>query len=221
MRSLAMMSVDLARYLQTRVDAQQAPHEEAMNTPKRYFELWDDLHIPGRWHLSTPDVDETGREIDPWQFKDGVVVTLGAAPLLRMSHPGRALDFTLTGLTVPLVHGRAVSLFKRLSLDQEVQFIPTHVEGFTEPYFLLNALRIIRCIDDARCEEVLYWLPEDNRPDKEGQYRNVRGMKVDPEKVGDANVFRPWGWTAVLIVSERVKRAMENEGITGPRFVEV
>ena len=29
------------------------------------------------------------------------------------------------------------------------------------------------------------------------------------------------GWTVVLIVSERVKLAMESEGLTGPRFVEV
>nr|WP_233261349.1 DUF1629 domain-containing protein [Vitiosangium sp. GDMCC 1.1324] len=171
--------------------------------------------------MSIPDVDETGREIDPWQFKDGVLVKLEAAPLLHLSRPGHALDFTLTGLTVPLVHGRVVSLFERLGLDQEVQFIPTRVEGFTEPYFILNALQIIRCIDDARCEEVLYWLPEDNRPDKEGQYRDITGLKIDPEKVGDANVFRLWGWTVVLIVSERVKLAMESEGITGTRFSEV
>jgi hypothetical protein len=82
-------------------------------------------------------------------------------------------------------------------------------------------LQIIQCIDDARCEEVLYWLPEDNRPDVVGQYRNVRGLKVDPSKIGDANIFRPWGWQVVLILSERVKQAMEEEGITGTKFLEV
>ena len=191
-----------------------------MSAPQRYFELWDDLHVAGRWHLSAPDVDEQGREIDPWQFKDGEVVKLEAAPLLRMIRPGRALDFSLTGLTVPLVHGRVVSLFERLGFDQEVQFIPARVEGFTEPYFLLNALRVLRCIDDARCEHVLYWLPEDNRPDKSGQYQNVRGLKVDPAKVGDSNIFRPWGWTVTLLVSERIKLALERAGITGTRFRE-
>jgi hypothetical protein len=189
-----------------------------MSAPKRYFDLSDDLGVAGRWHLSAPDTDEYGREVDPWQFKEGEVVKLEVTPLLRMVRSGRALDFSLTGLTVPLVHGRVVSLFERLGLAQEVQFIPARVEGFTEPYFLLNALRVIRCIDDARCEEVLYWHPEDNRPDKLGQYRNVRGLRVDPAKVGDSNIFRPWGWTVSLIVSERVKLAMENAGITGTRF---
>ncbi len=187
----------------------------------RYFDLSDDLHAVGRWHLSAPDVDENGREIDLWQFKDGVVVELEAMPILRMVRSGRALDFSMTGLTVPLVHARVVSLFERLGLTQEVQFIPARVKGFTEPHFLLNALRVIRCIDDARCEEVLYWQPEDNRPDKAGQYRNVRGLKVDPAKVGAASVFRPWGWTVALIVSERVKLSMEGAGMTGTRFREV
>ena len=54
-----------------------------------------------------------------------------------------------------------------------------------------------------------------------GEYKNVRGLKVDPAKTGEANIFRPWGWTGVLIVSERVKRAMEEEGITGAKFIEV
>ena len=192
-----------------------------MNAPERHFELWDDLHAAGRWHLSAPDMDEEGREVDPWQFKDGVLLEVNAAPVLRMLRPGRALDFSMTGLTVPLLHGRVVSLLERLSLQQEVQFIPTRVEGFSEPYFLLNALRIIRCIDDARSEEVLYWRPEDNRPDKSGQYRNVRGLRVDPSKVGGASIFRPWGWTVALIVSERIKQALESEGVTGTRFTEV
>jgi len=134
--------------------------------------------------------------------------------------PGTALDFTLASFSIPVVHGRVVSLLERLGLEREVQFIPAVVEGHAGPYFVLNTLHTFPCIDDARCEEVLYWLSEDNRPDKEGQYRNVAGLKVDPAKVGAASIFRPWGWTVALIVSEHVKLAMESEGITGTRFTE-
>jgi hypothetical protein len=122
---------------------------------------------------------------------------------------------------IPVVHRRVVSLFERLGIDKEVQFIPAEVEGQTDPWFILNILQVIRCIDDARCEEVLYWKPEDDRPDKLGGYRNVRGLKVDLEKIGEANVFRPWGWLVTLIVSERVKQALEEERITGIDFAAV
>ncbi|EPX57072.1 hypothetical protein D187_006826 [Cystobacter fuscus DSM 2262] len=130
------------------------------------------------------------------------------------------LEYTLS-MGIPVVHRRVVSLFERLGLDREVQFLPAEVEGQTEPWFIINTLQVIRCIDDARCEEVFYWQPEDERPDKLGEYQNVRGLKVDPEKIGGANIFRPWGWLVAFLVSERVKQAMEDEGITGIDFTPV
>ncbi len=185
----------------------------------RYHDLWDDMRSPGRWHLSSP-VDAQGRDVDPWQFKEGRPLDLKEVPLFRLARPGRALDFTLTGLTIPLVHGRVVALFERMGLQKEVQFLTAHVEGQAEPYFILNVLQTLRCIDDARCEEVRYWLPEDNRPDKTGQYRNIAGLKIDPTRVGAAQIFRTWGWRGPIIVSEHIKLAMEDADITGPEFIE-
>jgi hypothetical protein len=95
------------------------------------------------------------------------------------------------------------------------------VEGQTEPYFILNLLRVIRCIDEARSEEVRHWRPEDGQPEKVGQYQVVSGMRIDRTQVGDAHIFRPWGWDVALIVSEHLKQALEVEGITGLRFTEV
>jgi hypothetical protein len=68
---------------------------------------------------------------------------------------------------------------------------------------------------------VHYWRHEDNRPDKLGEYRAVYGMRIDPSKVGDARIFRPWGWRVALIISEDIKQAIESAGLTGTRFVEV
>jgi hypothetical protein len=202
-----------------------------MSIQKKYYEIYDNKYIPGRWHLRFPlfkdggdageREDDDERELfDTYRFLEGRVLEIERPIRLSVKPAGIALDFS-QALGTPIVHRRVVSLFERLGLQKEVQFIPVEVEGQTEPWFILNALRLIRCIDDARCEEVLYWLPEDNRPDKAGQYRNVAGLKVDPAKIGDAHIFRPWGWKVVLIVSEHVKQAMEAEGITGAKFLEV
>lgn len=188
---------------------------------KRYFDIWPDMQIPGRWHVKSPVVDEHGQPVDMWKFREGKLLDFEGRPVLPLARPGKALDFSQTGFSIPVVSRRLVTLFERLGLTNEVQFIAAQVQNHVEPYFILNVLQIISCVDDARCEEVLYWLPEDERPDKVGQYRNVRGLKIDSVKVGNANIFRPWGWTGALIVSERVKLAMEHERITGPRFVEV
>jgi hypothetical protein len=202
-----------------------------MTAQMKYYELYDDVYIPGRWHLRMPlfedGEDEGGREgdderelFDTWRFNEGRVLEIERPIRLSVKPAGVALEYT-ESMGIPIVHRRVVSLFERLGLQKEVQFIPVEVEGQTEPRFILNALQVIRCIDDARCDEVFYRLPEHGDPDRVGQYKNVRGLKVDPAKVGDAHIFRPWGWLVVLIVSEYVKLAMEAEGITGTKFIEV
>ncbi|WP_395823595.1 imm11 family protein [Archangium minus] len=39
--------------------------------------------------------------------------------------------------------------------------------------------------------------------------------------MSDAHIFRPWGWRVVLIVSDNLKQALEQEGLTGLKFTEV
>jgi hypothetical protein len=137
----------------------------------RYHDLLDDTRLPGRWQLGSP-LDEQGNEIDPWQFKKGQVLELGCVPRFPLDISGNPLDFSWAAFSIPVVHVRFVELFERVRIDG-VQFIPAEVEGRPEPWYILNALQIIRCIDDVRSEAVQYWKPEDNRPDKLGQYRAV------------------------------------------------
>ena len=186
----------------------------------KYFRLNDNMRFQGRWALRSP-VNEYGQEIDPWQFMEGRLLAVQGVPRFPLARSGCALDFTTTGLGVTVTTGKFVSLFKRLGLGEQVQFFPAQVEGQSEPCFILNVLRVIRCIDDARCEEVRYWQPEDGQPEKVGEYRVVSGMRIDPTTVGDAHIFRPWGWPVAIIVSEFLKQALEEEQVTGTRFTEV
>ena len=183
------------------------------------FDLLDDTRFPGRWQLASP-FDGQQNEIDPWQFKQGQLLELGCVPRFPLDISGNPLDFSLAAFSIPVVHSRVVELFERMRVDG-VQFIPAQVEGHSEPWYILNALQVIRCIDDARSEEVQYWKPEDNRPDKVGQYRAVYGLRIDPAKVGNARIFRTWGWRVALILSEDLKVAMEAAGLSGTRFIEV
>jgi hypothetical protein len=185
----------------------------------RHYQMRDNMSIPGRWHLGNP-IDSHGKEIDVWQFSKGKQLPIQGGIRFQLEAAGHPLDFSLDTLAIPIVHQRVRALFGKLALQDEVQFIPVEVEGQREPWFVLNALHIIPCIDEARCDEVQRWLPEDGRPDKVGQYRSVIGLRVDPAKVGDARICRPWGWTVALIVSEGLKQTMEKEGITGTKFIE-
>ncbi|WP_257454648.1 imm11 family protein [Archangium lipolyticum] len=187
----------------------------------RYFDLFDDVYIPDRWHLLDQPVDEQGQELRTWLFRRGEPVHIEGRIRIPIYVPGEALDFSLmAGAPIPVVHARVAAVFAELAPD-DVQLIPVEVDGQSEPYVLLNITRVVKCIDDEKSDEVLYWGPEDGQPEKVGQYQSVIGMRIDPTKVGDAQVFRTWGWSGTIIVSESIKNALERMGVTGPKFTEV
>ncbi|WNG58554.1 hypothetical protein F0U59_30270 [Archangium gephyra] len=184
---------------------------------QQYFDLFDDLYIPDRWHLERP-LDERGKEIPTWLFDRGEPVHIEGRIRIPVNIPGKVLDFTLlTSGPVPVVHARVAAIFAELA-PNDVQLIPVEVEGQSDPYFLINITRVVKCIDDEASSEVLYWTPEDERPEKLGHYQSVIGMRIDPAKVGDAQVFRTWGWRVVSVVSEDIKAALERIGVTGTKF---
>jgi hypothetical protein len=194
-------------------------HDMIAEDAMRYFSLSDDVYFPSRWHVRTP-VDELGQEVDPWQFTEGIRVQDMGKLRMPLRVRGTPLDLTFAGLDIPVVNHKVASVFNSLAAG-DVQLIPVEVEGQSEEHFILNATRVVKCIDDDASEEVEYWKPEDGRPEKVGKYRNVAGMRIDPAKVGDAKVFRTWGWTGTLIVSEGIQQALERMGATGTYFKEV
>jgi hypothetical protein len=188
--------------------------------PKRYFDLSDDVYLSGRWELGHP-LDQNGRQLeDPWQFRVGEPVRFQGHVQLPITRTGSALDFSHAAFSIPVVHVRVASLLAEM-IPNDVELVPVGIDGQPEQFSILNAIRLVRCIDDKASGEVRYWKLEDGQPEKTGQYRAVYRMRIDPSKVGDAQVFRPWGWTVALIVSEEVKGALERIGATGTRFKEV
>lgn len=185
----------------------------------RYFRLTDDPSVPGRWHLRSP-TQGAGAEVDPWSFSRGVPIPPPGRLEVPVDREGKPLDFSLTGLAVPIVHVRVAMLLAHLA-PGDTQSFPVDVRGQTERFCVLVATRSVRCIDDAACTEVELWTPEDGRPEKVGQYRDVLGLRIDPSRVGDARVFRTWGWTVALIVSEDIRDALERARATGVKFTEV
>jgi hypothetical protein len=186
----------------------------------RYFDLADDMTAPGRWSLGAP-TDLQGTELeDPWAFRMGQRLPTAGRVRFPTTRPGRPLDFTRAGFSIPVIHVRIASVFAELA-PNDVQLVPAEVQGQPDQFCILVATQLIRCIDDKASEEVQRWKPEDGRPEKVGQYRDVWGMRIDPAKVGSTQVFRTWGWTVALIVSEDIKNALERLGATGTKFKEV
>jgi hypothetical protein len=185
---------------------------------QRFFDLADDVYVPRRWHLDTP-IDSQGRKVFDWDFKRGTPVHVEGRLKIPIEIAGRPLDFSEAGIRIPVVHVKVASMLAERA-PGDVQLIPADIEGQPEQYLVLVATRLIRCIDE-KASRILLWTPEDGAPHKVGKYRDVRDMRIDKVKVGNAKVFRPEGWSTALIVSEDIKDALERLGATGTRFEEV
>jgi hypothetical protein len=186
---------------------------------QRFFELYDDVYVPGRWHLDNP-TDRQGREVDDsWVFRRGEPARIEGRLKVPIEHAGQALDFSFAGLSVPVVHVKAAALFTELA-PGDVQLIPVDIDGQPDQYFILVATRLIACIDE-QASRIRLWTHEDGLPHKVGQYASVRDMRIDSSKVGDVQVFRARGWPGPLLISGSIKEALELAGITGVKFEEV
>ncbi|WP_170114788.1 imm11 family protein [Corallococcus macrosporus] len=187
--------------------------------PKRFFRMKEDVHVPGRWHLDDP-TDRQGREVDdPRDFNEGRAVQAAGRLKVPVQHAGKPLDFTLTALSVPIVHVKVAAVFTELA-RHDVQLIPVDIKGHPDQYLLLVVTQLIRCIDE-QASSVQFWKPEDGLPEKVGQYYAVDDLHIDPTKVGSAKVFRTEGWPLALIVSEDIKNALERAKATGVKFTPV
>jgi hypothetical protein len=166
-------------------------------------------------------LDAQGKKVGARLYLNEASIRFDGRLRVPILHPGSPLDFSLADAgDFPVVTEMVASTLAELA-PGDVQLYPVEVDSRPEPYFLVNVARMVKCIDEAASEEVRYWTPEDNRPDKLGQYRAVYGMRIDPSQVGDASVFRTWGYPRALLVAEDVKEALERTGATGLRFTEV
>lgn len=180
-----------------------------------YFELLDDVTIPGRWHLGEVLADDASEP----RLRAGIPLRHDRPLRASITRPGLALEFSLTSFGVPLASA-AVSRAVAAAAGSDVECLAVSIAGQTG-LMVLNAVRLIRCIDESRSEFVK-WTTDDHRADLAGQYRQVTRLALDSAKVpSDAHFFRIEGWPVALIVSDRVRAAMEHTGCLGAKFLNV
>lgn len=190
-----------------------------MPAMRRFFDLFDDVYVPGRWHLGSP-VDAQGNEADDFgYFTQGHSVKDPGPLRIACTVPGMPLDYSIGGLNVPIVHARVAEVFTRLA-PRAVQLVPVEIEGQSDPYFILVVTRLVRCIDET-ASEIERWTPENGVPEMVGEYMSVRDLHIDRSRVGDEHLFRLQDWEVVILVSEELKDALERIQATGVKFTEV
>ena len=186
---------------------------------RRFYELYDDIMARGVCTIG--DIRATS-DIRPWNETPagyGLVdgrVSDAESLIAEVTHPGKMLDFFRTSFAVPIASAHLANAIAAVA-GPDVQCLPVRI-GEQWGYQVLNALRVIKCIDEER-SEFFKWTEQDHRPDRAGQYRWVPRLLLDPALIpNDAHFFRIEGWLVALIVSETVKKTMEAVGCLGAEF---
>lgn len=135
-------------------------------------------------------------------------------------------DYSFTNIDLPVYSPHLFQLMRELKME-DIQYLPVrlkHKESGREikGYHIANYLRMIDCLDREHSvyeiwtkENLLFW---EKRSYMLGTFRDVRKAVLDITRIGDARLFRLWGWEMMVIVREDVKTAIEEAGITGGRF---
>ncbi|HYV47712.1 MAG TPA: DUF1629 domain-containing protein [Myxococcaceae bacterium] len=184
-----------------------------------YYDFWDSKEIPGRWYLKAP-IGPDGW-VNPELFVSGVGPVNLRGPLrLDFRRPGNPLDYTMADSGMPIASQRAAAIFREIA-GPDVELIPVTVEGESEPYFIVNAIHAVDCVDEARSEGIRRWGPEDGRPERIGDYKPFDKLRIDPTRTEGRDLFRVKRCLVYLIASDRLKTALEGANLTGLRFIPV
>lgn len=127
---------------------------------------------------------------------------------------GMRVDFNDCSAAEIITSRRLAFLLKELAPD-DIQLVPVEVKGDAGEWWLVHVLTHLDCMD--RKHTLFSYEPSRDRK-IHGQITGVLKLVVDPERIGDRQIFRAKGWEVDLLVSERVKGAMEKAGVTGAQF---
>jgi hypothetical protein len=147
----------------------------------------------------------------------GTTLTEVRPPLrVAMRRQGVRVDFSFADYGLPVVTQEVAEILNS-SAKEDVQRLQVHVESSCENYAILNATAGMDCIDLDR--SIIDWWPENNAPAHlVGQPRYIRDLKINEQLACGRHFFRPVGWEVALIVSEVVKRTLEDARVSGIVF---
>ncbi len=182
---------------------------------------WVRLGDVPQWLLETP-IRDSGEAFDePWLFADGRVLPDSGPIKAQISHPGKKRAFVFAGVEgTPIVSEALATVFRTLA-PEDVQLFPVSIERESERYFVVNAIKVVDAIDEARCREVHHYDDDEPSPDYPGEYNWIYGLRIDPSKTEGAHVFRLKRFKVAFVVSEDIKNALEGVGNLGVSFERV
>jgi hypothetical protein len=185
----------------------------------KYYRIIDDINYPQRWHLG--DIIEVK---DNWPFIYGkkIDVELLVKELhVKIYKDGNPMDYTTSeAYSIPIV---SELLKKQLGGVRDLQFIPVKIwdKSIDLRYFIMVATNKLDCVNEELSVFGKFAENDPIRPDLAGNYSWFTKLIIDEAKAEGKDVFRIAKACHYLIISQRVKDAIEDVNAIGAKFIEV
>lgn len=179
-----------------------------------FYKIVDDAGHATAWWLG--EVQLGGKKVDPDKLTSGICFETSGRLTVGVKRRGDATAFGFALGLVPVVSIQAADVISHMA-PGAIERIPIDIEGIRGKYEALNIVRVVDAIDPKRSTYSL-WGPEDNRPDRLGDFRSVDRLVIKDDVRQDVCIFRPLGWEVVLIVSAKLRKALDALGNLGILF---
>lgn len=170
-----------------------------------FHQLWFDA----RWLLADPTAK--GAEFDTSMFTVGRPSDPPEGMSARVELEGEPTDISWTNTTIPVVTDAVASLIESIS-PGAVQWVPLQIEGHGQRLIMNVVAMVPDCIDEGRTDVLRYPDDDNERP---GQYHQIIGLHLKADLDPPHDIFRIVGWHVPIIITDRLKAALEDHGFTG------
>ncbi|KAB8027418.1 imm11 family protein [Fluviispira multicolorata] len=167
-----------------------------------------------------PEID-TGLAYDGQLFVCGKRIEINNPLVIDKKSWGEYFaDFNFGIGKASYINERFIDCLKAVG-ETNYQLLPVTVLPEEKPYYILNTLNMIDCVDREQSVFNL-WTEEDNRPDILGDFRGFGKMILDPKKVPEGvHFFRIKGWEVVTVVTKALVEEFKKRKITGFELISV
>lgn len=187
----------------------------------KYFEWTFDAELAGVSFVDLPRHLSDNQEVDPWVLKMCRPLELSGGILVAADALREAGQDAVFGAFDLLFVSRRLADAVYGLVGDDVQLLDLVIDGVRGEYCVVNALRELRCVDEARSSFTKWSAGNLQRPDKAGQYSGFHELRISCDRIGGIDIFRPWGWHMALIVSERLRDVVQTFSVDGTIFRDV
>jgi hypothetical protein len=187
----------------------------------KYFKLIDDIYddqfmdvvLDGhKCPIHLPELIDAGPVEGP-RFSD---LTFERYAKAKLVHP--PASFSISHAGIPVVSSQIGGVLRAVA-PTDVQLLEGTLKGTQDGFYLVNLLRQIDCLDRQRSVFTVYAAKPGMPEELVGQVQGIIKMRVDPSKIGDAQIFR--AYMTNVIVSEKLWDALSAAGVEGVKVERV